>query len=1418
MNQPLQRVSPSHRIRIESDRDLEEAALLMVALSFGPLSKNQLTRALKQMRLAMPDGSVITVQKLGVVLRKLARKGDLLGRAPEPPECTEQVRQRCLDQARQSGRFDAFVQALRTAVPALVQPGTWEYKWGRQRFESEHLARREISLALEMDDQPELEHLEQMCHEDTRIESYGAVLAPICFEPVRAEYLARLPGRQLLNLLGYTLHSKTLSLDLNHAVFAYVQAQISAGNDSVLNAPSLGVFINHLAERHILAGEFERARTLLDGFGQENTFLMRGMLALLTGRLSEASEAYDQAVKRVGISKRAKAEYTSSFPALLHLLLLVQSDAVNDRRRAGAWLKSGEAAYGRPYQRALMALSELLDYYEGQTLSFSYRALSPEERTLPDACLVMCLCLQCYYGAVVPASTKRRRALLADFEHYLRLLRESGARWLAMQCARLLEKIKIASPELAGQTRSFFAESGAVDLCDLWPRKEMWENQIEALEHLLQEGPHAGETPVNNAVRLAWRLYCHGQDDLDIGLTPVEQKLTKKGTWTKGRKIALQRLVNHGLEGLDYLTEQDRAVLPCIKFQQTYRYYDPSYELQPAEALRALVGHPHVFWEGAPETPVEIIPTEPEVHVVPKGGKLLISMTPYPEADSHVQILRESPNRVRVVTFAAMHRKLARVMGPTGIAVPKAEEESVLKSLQGLSQHIGLQSDIALSGTGAQSVEPDCQPRLRLQRYGRGLQAELVVIPLGPGSQREFIPGHGNEHLIESQAGRLIQTRRDKARERALAQEVLGPIEALDGAQDQDYHWIFDDPGAALELMEQLQALPEDALQVEWPKGNPISVRCLSASQFQLSIRSAGEWFEVTGTIQVDADLVIQMRTLLEQVEQSEGRYIAIGENQYLALSRQLRQQLHLLSSAGGFRGKSNTLQLHPLAAVGLDAWRQELGQFKADAGFKSHVERLQRIASYQPDLPSTLQAELRPYQKEGFVWLARLAEWGVGACLADDMGLGKTVEALAIILHRTDQGPTLVVAPTSVCANWVRETRRFAPTLRPIQLGIGDAGRRREIIEAAGPFDLIICSYTMLQQEAEALQATAFTTIVLDEAQAIKNSATKRSSAAMGLQGGFRLTCTGTPIENRISELWNLFRFINPGLLGSQQRFAQRFIRPIEGEGDSQARSTLKSLIQPFVLRRLKSQVLKDLPPRTETTRLVELTPEERALHESLRLRALERLEGLSDTPPGQSHIHVLAELMKLRRCCCNPRLVVPDCGLTGSKLEAFAELVDELRENNHKALVFSQFVGHLTLLREYLDQQCIPYQYLDGKTPVKARQMSIDAFQGGAGDLFLISLRAGGTGLNLTAADYVIHMDPWWNPAVEDQASDRAHRIGQTRPVTIYRLVAANTIEEKIVELHHQKRDLADSLLEGTESTRTLNAKELIALLREV
>jgi SNF2 family DNA or RNA helicase len=340
--------------------------------------------------------------------------------------------------------------------------------------------------------------------------------------------------------------------------------------------------------------------------------------------------------------------------------------------------------------------------------------------------------------------------------------------------------------------------------------------------------------------------------------------------------------------------------------------------------------------------------------------------------------------------------------------------------------------------------------------------------------------------------------------------------------------------------------------------------------------------------------------------------------------------------------------------------------------------------------------------------------------------------------------------------------------------------------------------------------------TIILDEAQAIKNITAKRSQAAMGLKGEFKVITTGTPIENHLSELWTLFNFINPGLLGSYDRFNTQFAIPIEKYNDRDAKRRLKKLIQPFILRRTKSQVLEELPPRTEVVLQVEMSPEEAAFYEALRQQALERL-ARENAPAGQKHLMILAEIMRLRQACCNPRLVAANSVIPSSKLEVFGEIISELLENRHKALVFSQFVGHLSLIREHLDQRGVNYRYLDGSTPPKERKSEVDAFQAGDGDLFLISLKAGGLGLNLTAADYVIHMDPWWNPAVEDQASDRAHRIGQQHPVTVYRLVARNTIEEKIVKLHQDKRDLAGSLLEGSDISGKVSAEELLKLIQE-
>jgi len=492
-----------------------------------------------------------------------------------------------------------------------------------------------------------------------------------------------------------------------------------------------------------------------------------------------------------------------------------------------------------------------------------------------------------------------------------------------------------------------------------------------------------------------------------------------------------------------------------------------------------------------------------------------------------------------------------------------------------------------------------------------------------------------------------------------------------------------------------------------------------------------------------------------------------------------------------------------------------DMDSVKTDKHWKKQVRKLKEMKELEPKLPSTLQAELRDYQIEGFEWLARLAHWGVGACLADQMGLGKTLQALALILTHATKGATLIIAPTSVCMNWIDEAAKFAPTLNPVEFTSKD---RQDTLDELQSLDLFVCSYGMLQQEevAKMLAEVEWQTIVLDEAQAIKNMNTKRSQAAMKLQGQFKLITTGTPIENHLGELWNLFRFINPGLLGSSDQFSQRFAIPIERYQDKPTKKQLKKLIQPFILRRTKTQVLEELPSRTEITLHVDMSEAETAFYEALRQKAIAKLAG-SDAEAGTKHLQVLAEIMKLRRACCNSRLVMSDSTLPSAKLELFGEVLQNLLENRHKALVFSQFVDHLHIMRDYLEQNNISYQYLDGSTPAKQRKVRVNKFQGGEGDVFLISLKAGGTGLNLTAADYVLHMDPWWNPAVEDQASDRAHRIGQKRPVTIYRLVTKGTIEEKIVQLHHQKRDLADSLLEGTEMSGKISTDALLKLMTQ-
>ncbi len=482
-----------------------------------------------------------------------------------------------------------------------------------------------------------------------------------------------------------------------------------------------------------------------------------------------------------------------------------------------------------------------------------------------------------------------------------------------------------------------------------------------------------------------------------------------------------------------------------------------------------------------------------------------------------------------------------------------------------------------------------------------------------------------------------------------------------------------------------------------------------------------------------------------------------------------------------------------------LDRWIEE-NDGRIDAAVEALRRRLRALAvAAEPDMPVGLTATLRPYQRLGLAWLQFLQALGAGGVLADDMGLGKTITTLAFLLRRKElegPAPSLVVCPTSVASNWVREAARFTPDLRVLLLHGPSAAARASLPIATS--DVVVTTYALLRRDQAALAAIPFRCVVLDEAQNIKNADSATTRAANRLDASMRLALSGTPIENRLRELWSLASFANPGILGTSRAFETRFERPITTDRASPLAAELRAVVRPFLLRRTKDDVLPELPPKTEIDRVVTLRRADKrmydALAHALRVSVAKGIEKRAG--PGPGSLSVFTALTRLRQMACDPRLVDPALAPTASaKREAFLDLVRELAAEGRRALVFSQFVGLLTLWRRDLDAEKIAYEYLDGHTT--KRDEVVARFQEGAAPLFLISLKAGGAGLNLTAADTVIHCDPWWNPAVEDQATDRAYRIGQDKPVTVVRLVARGTIEEKILALKAKKRELSSAVI---------------------
>ncbi|XYH92710.1 SNF2-related protein [Sorangium sp. So ce1128] len=934
-----------------------------------------------------------------------------------------------------------------------------------------------------------------------------------------------------------------------------------------------------------------------------------------------------------------------------------------------------------------------------------------------------------------------------------------------------------------------------------------WERTLLALDRALDEGPGG-----RAGVEITWRLQV--VEDAGVAVAPWVHRLGKKGQRGAGAKVGKKRLLQeHGAR----LSSEDARVAALLPEGNGFA---------SRALIEALIGHPRLFLDEAPDitvrverTPVGLVAEERHGVVRVSAGVEGTALPPAllermrrarPEDALFLWDWDKGARRLTLLDVKAEVRTLLDVLLREGNLFPPESHAALLAALSRWALRVPVAMPRSVMG---ESVPALLLPVLRVSPQPNGaVEVELRVRPLADSPA--LAPGMGARDVLVRRGDRALHAVRDLRQEEDFARALCAEL-PLSGAEPLDegrpFHYRFDSAHGALDLVAAC-ARRDPPPELEWvgaplralPSGGPPALKVV------LERRRA--WFGVLGGLSVEGERV-ELARLLEAVRRKD-RYVEVEARTYVELGETLREHLERLSDH--VHASRLGLTLGPSAAWVLRELEAAGAALDADGPLRQLLDRVAAAGELCPAVPAALRAELRPYQVDGFRWLARLASFGAGGVLADDMGLGKTVQALALLLERREAGPALVVAPTSVAFNWQDEAQRFAPSLRLTHYA--DAADRADALARLAPGDVLVVSYGLLARDAAPLASRRFATVVFDEAQSLKNATTQRARAARALQADFRFALSGTPIENHLGELWSLFTIVFPGLLGGWDSFRDRYAAPIERQSDPAAAPALARVLAPFLLRRTKAQVEAELPARTEVRVPVVLSSAEWQLYEDARLAALSDLESRRAALREQERrVEVLAALTRLRLLASHPRLYDERSGLVSSKLVRFLELVDELRAEGQRALVFSQFTSHLALVREALDARGVAYVYLDGETPRKARGERVREFQEGTAPLFLISLKAGGFGLNLTAATNVIHLDPWWNPAVEDQASDRAHRLGQRRPVTIYRLLALGTIEEQMLSLQEEKRSLVAQVLGGKDEAGRLSTHELLSLLSE-
>ncbi|MCA9125511.1 MAG: DEAD/DEAH box helicase [Planctomycetales bacterium] len=767
------------------------------------------------------------------------------------------------------------------------------------------------------------------------------------------------------------------------------------------------------------------------------------------------------------------------------------------------------------------------------------------------------------------------------------------------------------------------------------------------------------------------------------------------------------------------------------------------------------------------------------------------------EATICTKLVRVEPSHIPLLVSWQQTKK---------ISVQKRSLPSLLEYLNENFSHIELQIAPAL-GVGSQTCIPQARCQLSQAEYkGTGFAASFQAIyaekAIEMDSSRRWWFDRGSSQIYK----------RNLSHEEQWLQSL--PADDFVVGHNRDFARELQlKPDRFLQVVSQLR----DAGWEVVANGAAIKI----ASNFNISVTSGLDWFDLQANAEFDGSQA-SLPELLKALKAGE-RFVRLDDGTCGMLPEDWLKRFVDLHSRG--EEMDGAIRFKKSQGLILDAMLEEHKDVVRDRNFNRFCTKLRSFTGVRPaEPPRTFSGDLREYQKLGLGWFNFLREFGFGGCLADDMGLGKTIQVLAMLdRRRTQRGSksnpkqpmSMVVVPKSLIFNWMDEAAKFVPALKVMNYTGLD--RRQLWDNRDSDPDLLLTTYGTIRNDIAFLREIKFDYLILDEAQAIKNPDSQAAKASRLLQGDHRLAMTGTPVENHLGDLWSIFDFLNPSMLAKSKGSAHKAATAyMESDSERQAVEQVGRALRPFILRRTKQQVLAELPDKVEQTLSCKMNGRQRKLYEQLREHYRLHLSNkVKELGLKKSKIHVLEALLRMRQVACDPRLVKPECGIRGAKLDSLLEQLGELVNEGHKVLIFSQFTKLLGLLRRDIDERSWQYEYLDGKTTNRAK--CVQRFQDDeACKLFLISLKAGGNGLNLTAADYVFILDPWWNPAVEAQAIDRAHRLGQTKPVIAYRMICAGTVEEKIIQLQAAKRELADAIICQEKSLISdLTADDLQALL---